>query len=137
GEGDRSAGFDHARALGDELWLVGDMAPGLLADDDVEGVVVERHLQCVPESEIHQVCELGQTRKSYRAVVAAAREIETGDPAANSLRKVARRTAHAAAHIEHVVRALDADLRGEDVVGLDAAEMILIVLPEDIFAQAV
>jgi hypothetical protein len=51
------------------------------------------------------------------------------------MRKIACRAAHAAANIEHVVIWRDARFRREHVVRLDTAEVVLVVVFENVFRQ--
>ena len=70
-----------------------------------------------------------------RALVAALGDVQAGDPAAQPVRQVAGRPAHPAAHVEHVRSGADASLLRQDIDRLEAAEMILVVVLQDLFGE--
>ena len=72
-----------------------------------------------------------------RAGMAALGEVQPGDPAAELVRQIARRPAHARAHVEHMRALPDAGLAGQDVDRLEAAEVVLVVALERGLGQAV
>jgi hypothetical protein len=127
GEGDDATGLHDARTFGDEPRLVGDMAPGLLSDDHVEGCVVERHVERTAEMEAHAIVEADATREPPGRVDATLREIESDDGAADAVGEVARRSAHAAADIQHAVFRTDSGGGDQQIVGFETAEVVLVV----------
>ena len=135
GERDHPARPDHARTLRDQPRLVGHVRKRFLSDHHIETGAREGHVQGVAEAEIDQVREPDQLGQAHRRLVSARRDVQPGDPAAEPRRQIARRPAHAAAHVQDPGRGVDAGLLGQNVDRLQAAEVILVVVLEGLFRQ--
>ena len=128
GEDQAPARAQHAGALAHEARLVGDVGEGLLRDRQREAARGKRHVQRVALDEAHAVGQTGQFGQLGRALHPAARQVQPGDAAAALPGQVARRPAHAAADVEHLVAGADAGLGHQAVHRRGAAVVVLVVV---------
>ncbi len=95
--------LQHPRALGKQSWLVRDMSKGLLRNGKRERCVMERHVQRIAVDEAHGVGQPRNAREFGGTFHSAGRQVQAGDVAASLPGKVACRSTHATADVQHHV----------------------------------
>ena len=86
-----------------ERALVGDVHGDIHRVSAVECRISERHGQCISLLEGHAVLQPEARRQEARDIAELGRQVDPGDPAAETPRHVARRAAEAAADIQDTV----------------------------------
>ena len=111
------------------------MRKRLLADHDLEAGIRERHGERAAVPQVHEMLQPHQLRQSNGAAMAALRDVEARDATAQAAREIARRAAHARAHIQDMARLIDAGPGGQDVDRLEAAEVVLVIVLQRVLGQ--
>src|SRR5262249_4441076 len=110
--------------------LVGDVQERLLTQAGVEARGGERQCRGVRARDDHVTIETDQTGEPGRAGGPPGVELDRDDPAAETIREEAGRTAEAGAHVEDAGGAGDAGFASEGLHGGETAVVVLVEVEE-------